>query len=127
MKYETSFIRILLFTVVLSITACTTTVDKINDLVDDTLRQSENMTEEEWNDRNMELEKLLRQYNAEQDSFTEEEKQSIDYALGQYYGAQVKENIMNTKQGIQDFLNQLPGFINGFIDGSDLNFQTDSL
>ena len=73
-----------------ALASCATTTQKINDLVDDTVRNSENLTEEEWAERDGRLEELLRQYEANPDAFTEEERQSIDYALGQYYGAQVK-------------------------------------
>lgn len=110
-----------------ALASCATTTQKINDLVDDTVRNSENLTEEEWAERDGRLEELLRQYEANPDAFTEEERQSIDYALGQYYGAQVKQGLQDAKRGIEDFLDQLPGFIDGFIDGSGLDSPSDSL
>ena len=119
-----------------ALASCATTTQKINDLVDDTVRNSENLTEEEWAERDGRLEELLRQYEANPDArqyeanpdaFTEEERQSIDYALGQYYGAQVKQGLQDAKRGIEDFLDQLPGFIDGFIDGTGLDTPTDSL
>lgn len=112
---------------IVAMSSCATTTQKINDLVDDTVRNSENLTEEEWAERDGRLEELLRQYEANPDAFTEEERQSIDYALGQYYGAQVKQGLQDARRGIQDFLDQLPGFIDGFIDGTGLDTPTDSL
>ena len=81
-----------------ALASCATTTQKINDLVDDTVRNSENLTEEEWAERDGRLEELLRQYEANPDAFTEEERQSIDYALGQYYGAQVKQGLQDVKE-----------------------------
>lgn len=112
---------------IVAMSSCATTTQKINDLVDDTVRNSENLTEEEWAERDSRLEELLRQYESNPDAFSEEERQSIDYALGQYYGAQVKQGLQDAKRGIEDFLDQLPGFIDGFIDGTGLDTPTDSL
>ena len=112
---------------IVAMSSCATTTQKINDLVDDTVRNSENLTEEEWAERDSRLEELLRQYESNPDAFSEEERQSIDYALGQYYGAQVKQGLQDAKRGIEDLLDQLPGFIAGFIDGTGLDTPTDSL
>lgn len=112
---------------IVAMSSCATTTQKINDLVDDTVRNSETLTEEEWAERDSRLEELLRQYEANPDAFSEEERQSIDYALGQYYGAQVKQGLQDARRGIEDFLDQLPGFIDGFIDGTGLDTPTDSL
>lgn len=107
--------------------SCANTTEKINDLVNDTIEHSDELTDEEWAVRDRQLEDLMRQYNANPDAFTDEERQSIDYALGQYYGAQVRQGLQDAKRGLQDFMEQLPGFIDGFIDGSGLDVPVDSI
>lgn len=102
---------------VLMLAGCATTADKINDLVDDTIKNSKELTQEEWAARDKKLQEYLKEFQDNQDAYTEEEKESVDYALGKYYGEQVKLGIRQAKEGLEDFIDRIPGFIDGFVEG----------
>lgn len=96
---------------------CATTTDKINSLVDEAVENSGNLTPEEWAQRDSLLEEYLLEYESDQESYTPEEQEAIDKALGRYYGAQMREGIEQTKRGVLEFMERLPGFIDGFMEG----------
>ena len=53
------------------------------------------------------------------EALSEEDRESIDRALGRYYGAQMKQGIDVAKRNVEDFMNRLPSFIEGFMDAFD--------
>ena len=81
------------------------------------MENSGNLTPEEWAQRDSLLEEYLLEYESDQESYTPEEQEAIDKALGRYYGAQMREGIEQTKRGVQEFMDRLPGFIDGFMEG----------
>lgn len=101
----------------LMLAGCATTADKINNLVDDTIKNSKELTQEEWEERDRKLEEYLKEFQENKDAYTEEERKSVDYALGKYYGEQIKLGIRQAREGIEDFMERIPGFIDGFVEG----------
>lgn len=101
----------------LMLAGCASVADKINNLVDDTIKNSKELTQEEWEERDRKLEEYLKEFQENQDAYTEEEKESVDYALGKYYGEQIKLGIRQAREGIEDFMERIPGFIDGFVEG----------
>lgn len=101
----------------LMLAGCATTADKINDLVDDTIKNSKELTQEEWAARDKKLQEYLKEFQENRDAYTEEERESVDYALGKYYGEQIKLGIRQAKEGLEDFMERIPGFIDGFVEG----------
>ena len=82
-------VRLMLATVfVMLMSGCSTTAEKINSLIDDTLNNSEELTPEEWQQRDSLLEELMNEYEANKEAYTPEEQAQIDQALGKYFGAQ---------------------------------------
>lgn len=119
-------VRLILATVfVMLMSGCSTTAEKINSLIDDTLNNSEELTPEEWQQRDSLLEELMNEYEANKEAYTPEEQAQIDQALGKYFGTQVKQGVEQTKQGVQEFLGRVPGFLEGFMEG--IGAQADSL
>lgn len=115
---RSGLIRMLAVTLgVLMLAGCATTADKINDLVDDTIKNSKELTQEEWKARDKKLQEYLKEFQENKDAYTEEERESVDYALGKYYGEQIKLGIRQAKEGIEDFMEKIPGFIDGFVEG----------
>lgn len=72
-------------------------------------------TEEDWILSQQEYELLLKEYKENYESYTQEEKDAINRAIGRYNGLLIKEGIVKAGTLLEDFANRLPSLIEGFI------------
>ena len=103
----------------LALASCSTTAEKISAIVDDSVENADQLTTDEWAERDRQIEELLKSYENNPEALSEEDRESIDRALGRYYGAQMKQGIDVAKHNVEDFMNRLPSFIEGFMDAFD--------
>lgn len=103
----------------LALASCSTTAEKIRAIVDDSVENADQLTTDEWAERDRQIEELLKSYENNPEALSEEDRESIDRALGRYYGAQMKQGIDVAKRNVEDFMNRLPSFIEGFMDAFD--------
>lgn len=74
-----------------------------------------NWTEEDWELSLEEYSKLLEEYKLNYDSYTQEEKDAINKAIGRYNGMLIKQGIYDIGSKIKGFGERLPSLIEGFM------------
>lgn len=99
----------------LFIASCTAPLTKrIEECVNDVETNHEEWSQEDWNISQEEYKKLLKEYDENYDSYTQEEKAAIDRAIGRYNGMILKRGIEEFENSIEEFGKRLPSLIEGF-------------
>ena len=106
------FIGIALLLFIASCTAPLT--NRIEECVNDVETNHEEWSQEDWNISQEEYKKLLKEYDENYDSYTQEEKAAIDRAIGRYNGMILKHGIEEFGNTIEEFGKRLPSLIEGF-------------
>ena len=75
----------------------------------------QNWTEEDWELSQEEYAKLLEEYELNYDSYTQEEKDAINKAIGRYNGLLIKQGIDEAGNILMEFGERLPSLIEGFM------------
>ena len=76
---------------------------------------SENWTEEEWEMSKERYRELLKEYEANYDNMTQEERDAVNKAIGRYNGILMKKGIENLDHSIKKFADRLPSMFEGFM------------
>ena len=76
---------------------------------------SENWTEEEWEMSKERYRELLKEYEANYDNMTQEERDAVNKAIGRYNGILMKKGIENLDQNIKKVVDRLPSLFEGFM------------
>ena len=113
--------QLILWTIaVLLITACNTPLsNRIDNYVNEVENNCSNWTDEDWELSQSEYEKLLEEYETNYDSYSQEERDAIDKAIGRYSGLLVRRGIEETGKLLKDFGERLPSLIDGFMSAFD--------
>ena len=106
------FIGIALLLFIGSCTAPLT--NRIEECVSDIETNHEEWSQEDWNLSQEEYNKLLKEYEENYDTYTQEEKSAIDRAIGRYNGMILKHGIEEFGNTIEEFGKRLPSLIEGF-------------
>ena len=80
-----------------------------------------NWTEDDWERSQSEYEKLLEEYQTNYDSYSQEERDAINKAIGRYTGLLVRQGIEETGKILKDFGERLPSLLEGFMSAFDEN------
>lgn len=88
---------------------------RLNDYVNEVESSCQNWTEEDWELSQEEYAKLLEEYELNYDSYTQEEKDAINKAIGRYNGLLIKQGIDEAGNILKDFGERLPSLIEGFM------------
>ena len=80
-----------------------------------------NWTEDDWERSQSEYEKLLEEYQKNYDSYSQEERDAINKAIGRYTGLLVRQGIEETGKLLKDFGERLPSLLEGFMSAFDEN------
>ena len=88
---------------------------RLNDYVNEVESSCQNWTEEDWELSQEEYAKLLEEYELNYDSYTQEEKDAINKAIGRYNGLLIKQGIDDAGNILKDFGERLPSLIEGFM------------
>ena len=94
---------------------------RLNDYVTEVESSCQNWTEEDWELSQEEYAKLLEEYEVNYDSYTQEEKDAINKAIGRYNGLLIKQGIEDAGSMIQEFGERLPSLIEGFMSAFEDN------
>lgn len=113
--------QLILWTIaVLLITACNTPLsNRIDNYVNEVENNCSNWTDEDWERSQSEYEKLLEEYETNYDSYSQEERDAINKAIGRYSGLLVRRGIEETGKLLKDFGERLPSLIDGFMSAFD--------
>ena len=88
---------------------------RMNEYVTEVETTCQNWTEEDWELSQEEYAKLLEEYQLNYDSYTQEEKDAINKAIGRYNGLLIKQGIEEAGSIIKEFGERLPSLIEGFM------------
>ena len=78
-------------------------------------RNCENWTESDWELSKQEYRKLLDEYKLNQDSYSQEEKDGVNKAIGRYNGLLVKHGIEDLSKSLKKIGERIPSLIEGFM------------
>lgn len=92
----------------------TKSIDKLNAFVLEVEETGSMYNLEDWENADLKFEELLSKVQNDYNSMTEEEREQVVMALGRYYGLQAKRNMEEAAQDVQNVLEALPAFIEGF-------------
>ena len=93
--------------------------NRIDNYVNEVENNCSNWTDEDWERSQSEYEKLLEEYETNYDSYSQEERDAIDKAIGRYTGLLVRQGIEETGNILKDFGERLPSLIDGFMSAFD--------
>ena len=115
--------QLILWTIaVLLITACNTPLsNRIDNYVNEVENNCSNWTEDDWERSQSEYEKLLEEYQPNYDSYSQEERDAVNKAIGRYTGLLVRQGIEETGKLLKDFGERLPSLLEGFMSAFDEN------
>ena len=88
---------------------------RMNEYVTEVEASCQNWTEEDWELSQEEYAKLLEEYELNYDSYTQEEKDAINKAIGRYNGLLIKQGIDEAGNILKEFGERLPSLIEGFM------------
>ena len=88
---------------------------RMNEYVTEVEATCQNWTEEDWELSQEEYAKLLEEYDLNYDSYTQEEKDAINKAIGRYNGLLIKQGIDEAGNILKEFGEHLPSLIEGFM------------
>lgn len=102
------------------ITACASPLSsRLNEYVAEVESNCQNWTEQDWEISHEEYVKLLEEYELNYDSYTQEEKDAINRAIGRYNGLLIKQGIDEASSVLQELGERLPFLIEGFMSAFD--------
>ena len=100
----------------IAFTCCSSTLSsRMNEYVSEVEASCQNWTEEDWELSQEEYAKLLEEYELNYDSYTQEEKDAINKAIGRYNGLLIKQGIDEAGNILKEFGERLPSLIEGFM------------
>lgn len=100
----------------IAFTCCSSTLSsRMNEYVSEVEASCQNWTEEDWELSQEEYAKLLEEYELNYDSYTKEEKDAINKAIGRYNGLLIKQGIDEAGNILKEFGERLPSLIEGFM------------
>lgn len=88
---------------------------RMNEYVTEVEATCQNWTEEDWELSQEEYATLLEEYELNYDSYTQEEKDAINKAIGRYNGLLIKQGIDEAGNILKEFGERLPSLIEGFM------------
>ena len=87
---------------------------RMNDYIDDVESTCKDWTSADWELSREEYGKLLEEYKLNYDSYTQEEREAINKAIGRYNGLLIRHGIEEVGGIIKEFGERLPSLIEGF-------------
>lgn len=94
-------------------------IDKLNSHIAKVEREYSNYNQQDWNEANLEFERIVANIELNYDKMTREEKDAAMKAIGRYYGLTAKQGFQDAAHEAQKVLEALPAFIDGFSSAFD--------
>ena len=102
--------------VMLFLTSCEIpTSVKFDNYVDRVEDNCDNWTYDEWEMSKEKYRELLKEYEANYENMTPEERETINKAIGRYNGILMKKGIENLDKNIKKVVDRLPSMFEGFM------------
>lgn len=111
---------------VLLLLSCASSLScRMDDFVAEAESSCKEWTAEDWELSTEKYEKLLEEYSQNYDSYTQEEKDLINKAIGRYNGLLVRQGLENAGSVIKEFGKRLPSLFEGFMSAFENNGSDD--
>ena len=110
--------------IVTLLTACAAvagTPQKIDEFVAKTEGECQTYSKDDWAKSRSEYRALLDEYKNSKKEYTQAEKEQVVRAMGRYNALLIKNGIIKSSMGIQEFSAMLPDFIKGLSEGLAAN------
>jgi hypothetical protein len=78
-------------------------------------------TEDDWTLSQQEYEQLLQEYKENYSSYTQEEKDAINRAIGRYNGLLIRHGIEEAGDVLKELGERLPALIDGFMSAFEID------
>ena len=91
------------------------TSTKFEKYVDNVEESCDNWTETEWEMSKERYRQLLKEYEANYENMTPEEREAVNKAIGRYNGILMKKGIENLDKNIKKVVDRLPSMFEGFM------------
>ena len=91
------------------------TSTKFEKYVDNVEESCDDWTDAEWEMSKEKYRQLLKEYEANYDEMTQEERECVNKAIGRYNGILMKKGIENLDYSIKKFVDRLPSMFEGFM------------
>jgi hypothetical protein len=117
MKTKTLFIGLL----IVLLASCTSPLsNRMNDYVDKVEDDCQSWTEQDWELSQAEYAKLLEEYEQNYESYSPEERDAINKAIGRYNGLLIRHGIEEAGSVLKEIGERLPSLIEGFMSAFEL-------
>jgi hypothetical protein len=83
--------------------------EKLENTLTEIEKRVENLTPEDWDKYDQEIEQVKKQLKEDRDSYTPEEAEKMNKLIGKYYALKANHKVSNLKQDLQDATQQLKG------------------
>lgn len=83
--------------------------------IDKVEEKCDKWTKEDWERSKKEFNVLLKEYKENTSTYTQEERDAINRAIGRYNGLLVKKGITRAGTLLEEFANRIPSLIGGFV------------
>lgn len=119
---------IALFVGFVLMSACASNVNvKLDDYVTDVESKCQNWTEEDWEASIEKYEGLIEEYERNYDSYTPEQREAANKAIGRYSGLLIKHGLNEAGGVMKELGNRLPSLIEGFMSAFDSEQEQDNV
>lgn len=100
----------------IAITSCAAPLStRMETYIDKVEEKCDKWTDEDWELSQQEYDILLKEYKENYSTYTQEERDAINRAIGRYNGLLVKKGITKAGTLLEDFVNRIPSLIDGFV------------
>ncbi len=118
MNIRTLFIAALALIFMLSCDTKQRPIDQLTDLTEDLKANSQDYTEQEWQEVDKQLEQINIGLEKYQNQYTDAEKKHIGKLKGTCLWYETQHSVKNLKQGMKDAVKEAKGMIEGFTDAA---------
>ena len=106
---------VIVLLVMLFLTSCEVpTSTKFEKYVDNVEESCDDWTDAEWEMSKEKYRQLLKEYEANYDEMTQEERECVNKAIGRYNGILFKKGIEKVDESVKGFIEKLPALFEGF-------------
>ncbi len=114
---KTIFKTLLAFIVITALFSCASAPlsNRIDEYVSEVEASCQDWTEEQWQLSEQEYEILIEEYRLNYSTYTQEEKEAINRAIGRYNGLRIKHGLEDIGNTIKEIGEQLPTLVEGFM------------
>ena len=113
---------IILSIVMFVLASCATPLStRMESYIDEVEKNCTEWTEDDWTLSQQEYEQLLQEYKENYSSYTQEEKDAINRAIGRYNGLLIRHGIEEAGDVLKEIGERLPALIDGFMSAFEID------